>query len=92
MKVRLDILGKISNSSRGSEDIISTIAARAFLGSLLESGLTVTGSAADGEDFEKVDTRVMNRVARRVAGGRFFAEERFFALWQMFDQQIITTC
>ena len=62
------ILHKVSNSRWGLENRNLTITAQALFGSLLNYGLTVTGSAASLEDFEGMGARILNPVARKIAG------------------------
>ena len=71
MKLRKAVLQKVSSSVWGLENRILTITVHALLESIFSYGLTVTGSAASVEDFESIDKKVFNPVARKVAGVGF---------------------
>ena len=68
LKVRMAILQKVSNSRWGLENRILTITVHALTESILNYGLTVTGSAATLGDVDRMDTKILNPVAWRVVG------------------------
>ena len=55
------------------------ITAHALMESLLACGLMVTGSVARGGEFIRLDTQVLNRTARRVAGAGFSVGRGIFS-------------
>ena len=68
LRIRSSIMAKVGNSKWGLENRILTTTAHALLESLVNYGLTVTGSAATVRDFDMIDTKILNPIARRIAG------------------------
>ena len=62
------VFQKVSNSVWGLENRVLTISAHALIESLLNYGLTITGSAASMIEFGNIDKKIMNPIARRITG------------------------
>ena len=67
-KIRLAILVKVSSSTWGLDTGMLRLTAKALVLSLLRYGLTVTGSGMSNRDMQKIDTRVINILARKILG------------------------
>ena len=67
-KIRLAILAKVSSNSWGLDTGMLRLTGKALVLSLLRYGLTVTGSGMNDKDMQRIDTRVVNVLARRILG------------------------
>ena len=68
LRTRQAIIGRVGNTGWGLENRVLTTTAHALVESVLNYGLTITGSAMHETTFRSMDTAVLNPVARRVAG------------------------
>ena len=84
LRVRSAVLRKVSNTKWGLENRILTITVHALIESVIGYGLSLTGSSISVEDMEKMDTVVLNPMARRVTGLGYSARrEVLFSLADM---------
>ena len=68
MRAHIAFLRKLSGTSWGLENRRLTTTAHALVGCALNYGLTATGPAISEVEFRQVDTKVLNPVARQIAG------------------------
>ena len=68
MRAHIAFLRKLSGTSSGLENRRLTTTAHALVGCALNYGLTATGRAISEVEFRQVDTKVLNPVARQIAG------------------------
>ena len=61
-------LRKVGNAKWGLGNRVLTTTVHALIESIINCGLSLTGSPATVEDIERVDTAILNPIARRVAG------------------------
>ena len=75
------VLHKVSSPAWGLGNRILTITAHALVESMVNYGLTLTGSPTTAGDLERMDTAIRNPAARRVAGvGYSLRREVLYAL------------
>ena len=79
--LRSEIAAKVGNSTWRLENRVMTTTAHTLIESLINYGLNVTGSVAAVGDFNTIDTRILNPIARGVAGvGYTIRREILFSL------------
>ena len=71
LRIRMAVLRKVSNSTWGLENRTLTTTVHALVESIIGYELTLTGSSLTVEDMEKLDTSILNPIARRATGVGF---------------------
>ena len=78
---RRNIIRRVANSKWGLESRILAITTHALVESVINYGLTLTGSSISTDDMGRLDTMILNPIARRVTGvGYSIRREILFTL------------
>ena len=81
LRVRMAAVRKVSNCTWGLENRVLATTVHALVESVINYGLTLTGSPISTDDLGRLDTMILNPVARRVTGvGYSIRREILFTL------------